>query len=81
MSTRKTPREEWFSLVEDVGSDPITEEQAILSTGRKFLPPCAIVVLDGGEPSDEYWLWLHTQTSKAQEERVRDGEATKGANE
>lgn len=50
------------------GSDAATEESAILSAGREFLPPCALVVLDGGDATDEYWDWLRGQTERAQEE-------------
>lgn len=36
-------------------------ENQILSAGRMLLPPCAVAVLDGGEPSDEYWQFLAEQ--------------------
>lgn len=36
-------------------------ENQVLSAGRHFLPPCAVAVLDGGEPSDEYWQFLAEQ--------------------
>lgn len=50
----------------ECGSDPITEENAILQAGREFLPECAIAVLDGGESTVEYWEWLTEQTREAQ---------------
>lgn len=40
-------------------------ESQYLSIGRKFLPPCALVVLDGGEATSEYWEWLISQQAKA----------------
>lgn len=36
-------------------------EAQILSVGREFLPPAAIVVLDGGQESADYWTWLCAQ--------------------
>ena len=63
-----TARLEFFALADAVGSDPIAEETAILSIGREFLPPCAIAVLDGGEPTTEYWAFLQSETERAQRE-------------
>jgi hypothetical protein len=55
------------------GTDPIVEENAILSIGREFLPACAIAVLDKtGETSGEYWAWLTKQTEAAQAEHDRE---------
>ena len=65
-------RQEWLDLVAACGSDPVTEEQAILSVGREFLPACALAVLDGNEPTDDYWLFLFAQTEQAQDEHDRD---------
>ena len=36
-------------------------EDQVLSAPRTMLPPCAVAVLDGGEPSDEYWQFLVEQ--------------------
>lgn len=34
-------------------------ETALLSAiERRYLPPCALAVLDGGEPTPEYWSYL-----------------------
>lgn len=40
-------------------------ENQVLSAGRDCLPPCAITVLDGGEPSEEYWQFLAEQFALA----------------
>ena len=63
-----TSKAQFEALATEIGSDAISEEQAILNIGREFLPPCAIVVLDGGEPTDEYWEFLASQTRQAQAE-------------
>lgn len=36
-------------------------EQQILSIGRELLPACAVKVLDGGQPTPEYWAFLLSQ--------------------
>jgi hypothetical protein len=36
-------------------------ENQVLSAGRALLPPCAVAVLDGGEPSEEYWDFIAEQ--------------------
>lgn len=46
---------------EVAGSQAVELEQQFLSIGRAFLPQCAIGVLDGGEPTAEYWQWLCSQ--------------------
>lgn len=65
-------RARWLSLVEDVGSDPTTEESAVLSCGREFLPPSALVVLDGGAPTADYYAFLYQQTEIAQREHAEE---------
>ena len=65
-------REEFIALARSVGSDPIAEEQAILSIDRAFLPECALTVLDGGEPTADYWAFLISQTEQAQAEHERE---------
>ena len=61
-------RAAFFALCEECGTDPVTEEQAILSVAREFLPPEALAVLDGGEPTLAYWEFLAGQTAQAQAE-------------
>lgn len=56
------------------GSNPIAQENAVLSVGREFLPPHALAVLDGGIATEEYWVWLRGQTT----ERERDYAAGHG---
>lgn len=53
----------FFAVCAKIPADPVNEERRILSIGREFLPPCAIVVLDGGEATAEYWEWLCEQAS------------------
>lgn len=36
-------------------------ESNCLSIGRSLLPDCVIAVLDGAEPTEEYWSWLIEQ--------------------
>lgn len=47
------------------GNDAIEFANQALSIGREFLPPAAIVVLEGGEGSEEYWTWLIGQWNEA----------------
>ena len=65
---RRVARLEFVAMAYEVGSDPTVEELAILSVGREFLPTCAIAVLDGGEPTAEYWAFLQSETEQAQAE-------------
>ncbi len=69
-------RTEFTDLARSVGSDPIAEEHAALNIGREFLPEFAIVVLDGGEPTPEYWDWLADSVQQAQNEH--DAEVAAG---
>lgn len=71
-NSTETARLAWLDVVEECGSDPVSEEQSILSIGRDLLPPCAVVVLDGGEPTADYYEWLQSQTEEAQAEHDRD---------
>lgn len=62
-------REAFYAAAVACGSDAYSEEQAILSIGREFLPAHALAVLDQtGEPTVEYWEWLTEQTETAQAE-------------
>lgn len=63
-----TTRSDFERVACECGSDAVSEENAILQVGREFLPPCAIVVLDGGEATPEYWEFLISQTEQAQAE-------------
>ena len=73
---RAAARLEFVAMADAVGSYAEAEETAILSVGREFLPPCAIAVLDGGEPTTEYWAFLQSETEKAQAEH--DAEYQRG---
>lgn len=44
--------------------DAVRFEHDVLNCGRAFLPACALVVLDGGEPTAEYWTWLREQAEE-----------------
>jgi hypothetical protein len=68
-------RQTFVDLVRSIGSDPIAEEQAILSIAREFLPACALAVIDGAEPTEDYWAFLISQTEQAQEEHDREYQA------
>ena len=61
-------RAAFFALCEECGTDRVAEETAILSVDRKFLPPEALAVVDGGEPTLAYWEFLASQTAQAQAE-------------
>lgn len=39
----------------------LDHEQACLSIGSQFRPPCADLVLAGAEPTPDYWQWLASQ--------------------
>ncbi len=56
----------------EIGTDAVTEENAILSIGREFLPACALAVLDGYGATVEYYEWLMGQTRQAQDEHDRE---------
>lgn len=42
-------------------SAAIAFEQRVLGIGREFLPPAALAVLDGAEPTEAYWHFLIAQ--------------------
>lgn len=68
-----TARAAYAALCAEYGTDPVTEEQAILSVDRKCLPACALAVLDDpAAASVEYFAWLTEQTSQAQAEHDRE---------
>jgi hypothetical protein len=59
----------FYEVAYECGSDPVTEENAILSIGQDLLPPCALAVLaDRDADSVEYWEFLAEQTEIAQAE-------------
>lgn len=67
MSAVDIARKEYAELCASFGLDAVTEENAILSVGREFLPACALVVRDHTGPTTvEYYEWLTEQTSTAQ---------------
>jgi hypothetical protein len=62
-------RFDYQNLCSEFGTDAICEETAILnSTPDDLLPPCALTVKNGGEPSEDYWDFLAAQTEAAQRE-------------
>jgi hypothetical protein len=65
-------RQAFAECARAIGLDPIAEEDAILSVGREFLPACALAVLDGSEPTEEYWAFMIAQTTEAHEEHDRE---------
>ena len=61
-------RREYVTFCANLGTDAVSEENAILSIGRESLPPCAIAVLDDRESATvEYYEWLTKQTQTAQD--------------
>ena len=48
--------------------EQIALENRILSVGREFLPPCALNVVDGEVPTEEYWQWLRQQIADVEQE-------------
>jgi len=74
MADACTTRIQYRDICREIGTDPCTEETAILSVGSEFLPVFARLVRDDGEPTAEYWEWLAKQTVTAQEDH-ETGEA------
>jgi hypothetical protein len=68
VADKSDAEKQFIALCEECGSDAVSEETAILSVGREFLPAFALVVFDGGQATDEYWQWLASQTASAQAE-------------
>lgn len=62
-------REAW---IERAGSlrAAVDYEQSALSIGREYLPAFAVVVLDGGAGSPEYWAWLADSLDEQEQESV-----------
>ena len=75
MNRVEKARQAFIEYATYIGSDALAEEQAILSIGREHLPECARAVLDGGEPTEDYWDWLRSQTEEAQAEHDRENAA------
>jgi hypothetical protein len=63
VTTNATRRQQFCARFS--GTDGIAFENAALSIGREFLPPCAVAVLDGGEGGAEYWDWLWTAADES----------------
>lgn len=54
---------------ENVGTDPIASENAVLSIGLEFLPECARAVLADPESATvEYYEWLTAEVVAGAEE-------------
>ncbi len=54
--------------------EKIEFEESVLSIGRGFLPPCAIAVLDGDSPSDQYWRFLAHQWELSAQDVADEGD-------
>ena len=68
-TTIESARTAYAVLCASFGTDVTAEENAILSVGREFLPPCALAVLaDRDAATVEYYEWLTMQTQQAQDE-------------
>ena len=74
MTTTKAPnvtsaRRAYCDYCLSLGTTAIDEENAALSVGREFLPPCALAVLDDRDAATvEYYQWLTDGTAAAQAE-------------
>jgi len=53
-------REEWISAAGGL-SGAIETENQILSVERKYLPACAIRVINGADGESDYWAFLISQ--------------------
>jgi hypothetical protein len=60
MDSTITTREAYLALFASTAAAVEFENQA-LSIGREFLPASARRVLDGADPTPEYWSWLASQ--------------------
>ena len=56
-------RENFVSKFDSL-TEAVEYEHATLNSGREFLPACAVTVLDGGEPTPEYWAWICGQVDE-----------------
>ncbi len=77
-STRPVPawtREDYEAVCEHCGTTIEAETGALLSIGRTQLPPEALAVLDGAQPTSDYWYWCAGQTVEAQDECDREAGA------
>ena len=73
MSAVDIARAAYAALCAELGTDPIAEENAILSIGRGLLPPCALAVLDKTGPATvEYFDFLTETTQAAQDAHDAD---------
>ena len=68
MPNTNTARPEYATYCAEIGTTVEAEQTALLSIGREFLPPVALAVLDGAEPTDDFWSWCRSQTEAAQDE-------------
>lgn len=57
---RDTAEVEYHELFR-LTAEAMAFETHALSIGRDLLPPFALVVIDGGEPTAAYWRWLAAQ--------------------
>lgn len=55
-----TNRTDFLSLFPNA-SAAVEFENQVLSIGRDLLPPAAVAVLDGAEPTADYWAFLASQ--------------------
>lgn len=60
----KSAKAKYFDLAGSTTA-AVEFEESVLQSGREFLPACALAVLDGEQPTDEYWDFLSTELNKA----------------
>ena len=67
MENNISTRTEYLELFPSV-SEAISYEETCLSIGLEFLPPCAVAVIDGEDPTAEYWSWLAVSLEQQEHE-------------
>lgn len=69
MQTVSAARNTFANYCREIGSDPVSEENAILSVGLEHLPQCARDVIANPDAATvEYYNWLLEQTRISQDE-------------
>jgi hypothetical protein len=60
--------EDFYRLLFDNRTDAVEFENQALSIPRAWLPACAQAVLDGADPTPEYWDWLSQEAIESSPE-------------
>lgn len=78
--SNESNRERW---IEAAGgpAKAVETENTLLAIGRDFLPPCAVAVREGEEPTEEYWAWLLSQLPSSEVTETNGLESVSGVND